>query len=111
MQLSVKRLEALIAKYGSDTVRASINHAISNSEKRFREEVSGWADGSYPATVLIDHDTMGTKDVRVQVTCTIKGDQLTVDLTGTDDRPELVGVWNTYRQHAVLCDDAACRRR
>src|SRR3546814_10355014 len=25
-----------------------------------------------------------------------KGDQLTVDLTGSDDRPELVGVWNTF---------------
>jgi N-methylhydantoinase B len=96
VQLSVKRLEALIGKWGSDTVRAAINHAIGTSEKRFREEVSRWRDGSYDATVLIDHDTMGTKDVRVQVFCTIKGDQLTVDLTGTDDRPELVGVWNTF---------------
>jgi N-methylhydantoinase B len=26
----------------------------------------------------------------------VKGDQLTVDLTGTDDRRELVGVWNTF---------------
>ena len=24
------------------------------------------------------------------------GDQLTVDLTGTDDRQDLVGVWNTF---------------
>jgi N-methylhydantoinase B len=96
VQLSVKRLEALIAKYGSDTVRAAINHAISTSERRFREEVSNWRDGNYDATVLIDHDTMGTKDVRVQVCCSIKGDQLTVDLTGTDDRQELVGVWNTF---------------
>ncbi|MEY2927847.1 MAG: hypothetical protein RL367_2324, partial [Pseudomonadota bacterium] len=96
VQLSVKRLEALIAKWGSNTVRAAINHAIGTSEKRFREEVTKWQDGSYPATVLIDHDTMGTKDVRVNVTCTIKGDQLTVDLAGTDDRASLVGVWNTY---------------
>ena len=46
--------------------------------------------------MLIDHDTLGTKDVKVHVTCTVKGDQLTVDLTGTDDRAELVGVWNTF---------------
>ena len=55
-----------------------------------------WPDGAYEATVFIDHDTLGTKDVKVHVTCTVKGDQLTVDLTGTDDRPELVGVWNTF---------------
>ena len=48
------------------------------------------------ADVFIDHDTQGTKDVKVHVTCTVKGDQLTVDLTGTDDRQELVGVWNTF---------------
>ena len=96
VELSVKRLEALIARWGSDAVRATVNHAISTSEKRFRQEVSRWQDGRYEATVLIDHDTMGTKDVRVQVACTIAGDQLTVDLTGTDDRDALVGVWNTF---------------
>ena len=96
VQQSVKRLEALVTKWGGDTVRASINHAIATSEQRFREEVLCWRDGSYAAEVLIDHDTLGTKDVRVHATCTIQGDQLTVDLTGTDDRPELVGVWNTF---------------
>jgi N-methylhydantoinase B len=96
VQMAVKRLEALIAKWGSDTVRAAINHAIANSEQRFRAEVSRWRDGVYEADVFIDHDTMGAKDVRVHVACTVQGDQLTVDLTGTDDRQDLVGVWNTF---------------
>jgi N-methylhydantoinase B len=30
------------------------------------------------------------------VACTVEGDRLTVDLTGSDDRPELVCVWNTF---------------
>jgi N-methylhydantoinase B len=70
-----------------------------------REEVAKWQDGSYEATVLIDHDTAGTKDIKVHVTCTIEGDQLTVDLTGTDDRPDLVGVWNTFANSRsyVMC--------
>jgi N-methylhydantoinase B len=33
--------------------------------------------------------------VRVHVTCTVEADQLTIDLTGSDDRPELMNVWNT----------------
>jgi len=96
VQLSVKRLGELIRKWGSGRVKAAINYAVDHTEQRVRAEVAKWPDGSYAAQVLIDHDTQGTKDVKVQVTCTVAGDQLTVDLTGTDDRPELVGVWNTF---------------
>jgi len=96
VQHSVRLLQDLIRKWGSDVVKAAINYTIDHTEKRVREEVARWADGTYEADVLIDHDTMGTRDVKVHVACTIAGDQLTVDLTGTDDRPELVGVWNTF---------------
>jgi N-methylhydantoinase B len=96
VQHAVKLLQGFIRKWGTDKARAAINHNIEHSERRFREEVKKWRDGTYAADVYIDHDTLGTKDVKVHVTCTIKGDQLTVDLTGTDDRQELCGVWNTY---------------
>ena len=76
--------------------RRPINYNIDHTEKRFREEIAKWPDGNYEADVFIDHDTLGTKDVKVHVACMVQGDQLTVDLTGTDDRPELVGVWNTF---------------
>lgn len=96
VQHCVKLLEDVLKKWGSDVVRAAINANIEQTEKRFRAEVAKWPDGKYEADVLIDHDTLGTKDVKVHVACTVRGDQLTVDLTGTDDRPELVGVWNTF---------------
>jgi N-methylhydantoinase B len=96
VQLSVKRLQDVLRKWGTDVVKAAINYNIDHTEQRVRAEVARWRNGTYEATVLIDHDTLGTKDVKVHVACTIKGDQLTVDLTGTDSRPELVGVWNTF---------------
>ncbi|WP_033925849.1 hydantoinase B/oxoprolinase family protein [Sphingomonas sp. 35-24ZXX] len=96
VQKATERLSALIADWGTDTIWAAINHSIHTSERQMREQVSRWPDGSYSAEVFIDHDTVGTPDVRVNVTCTIDGDQLTVDLTGTDDRKNLVGVWNTF---------------
>jgi N-methylhydantoinase B len=96
VQHAVRRLQDLLRKWGAEKVKAAINYNIEQSEKRFRQEVAKWPDGQYEATVLIDHDTQGTKDVKVHVTCTVKGDQLTIDLTGTDDRQELVGVWNTF---------------
>ncbi len=96
VQQGVKRLEALADQWGADRMRAAINHSIDHTEQRVREEVARWTDGRYEAEVFIDHDTLGTPDIRVCVACTIDNDQLTVDLTGTDDRQELVGVWNTY---------------
>jgi len=96
VQHCVKRLEGIVQRWGADTVKAAVNYNIEQTEKRFREEIAKWPDGSYSADVLIDHDTLGTKDVKVHATCTVKGDQLTVDLTGSDARPELVGVWNTF---------------
>ena len=96
VQQSVKMLESLIGKWGAGVVKAAINASIDQTERRVREAVLAWPDGAYEGTVFIDHDTMGTKDIKVHVTCTIAGDQLTVDLTGTDDRQDLVGVWNTF---------------
>ena len=96
VQRAVTSLQGVIRKWGGDAVKAAINHNIAHTEQRVRDEITQWPDGVYDATVYIDHDTQGTKDVKVQLSCTVKGDQLTVDLTGTDDRPNLVGVWNTY---------------
>ena len=96
VQHAVKLLQGLVRKWGTDLVRAAINYNIEHSEQRFRDEVRKWRDGTYSADVFIDHDTLGVKDVHVHVACTVKGDKLTVDLTGTDDRQELTGVWNTY---------------
>ena len=96
VQKGVQQLEALVQKWGADTVRAAINHSIVHTEQRVRDAVSRWPDGRYSAEVFIDHDTAGTPDIRVCVACDIQGDQLTIDLTGTDDRPHLVGVWNTF---------------
>jgi N-methylhydantoinase B len=96
VQHCVKLLQDLVRKWGADVVKAAVNYNIEHTEKRLREEVAKWPDGRYEAEVHIDHDTAGTKDIRVHVACIVEGDQLTVDLNGTDDRQDLVGVWNTY---------------
>jgi len=96
VQKGAERIAALVARHGAGAIRAAINHSIDQTERQFRAEVGGWPDGTYRATVFIDHDTAGTKDVRVEVAVQVTGDSLTVDLSGTDDRPGLTGVWNTF---------------
>jgi N-methylhydantoinase B len=109
VQHCVLRLQELIRKWGSETIKAAVNFSIDTSERRFRETVAGWPDGVYSATVWVDHDTRGVKDVKVHVDCAVKGDQLTVDLTGSDERQDLVGVWNTFANSRgyVMCQLAA----
>jgi N-methylhydantoinase B len=95
-QLGARRLRELVDRYGVDVVKAATNANIALTERRFREAVASWPDGEHQADVWVDHDPFGTEDVHVHVTCRIEGDQLTVDLTGSDDRPELRTVWNSY---------------
>ncbi len=96
VEIAAKRLSALTTHHGADVIKAAINHSIAHTERRMKQEFSAWPDGTYEGTVLIDADTLGTKDVKVHVACAVQGDRLIVDLTGTDDRQELVGVWNTF---------------
>ncbi|HEY5761459.1 MAG TPA: hydantoinase B/oxoprolinase family protein [Steroidobacter sp.] len=96
VQHCVRLLQDVLRKFGSDVVKAAINYNIEQTEQRFRGEVARWRDGRYAADVFIDHDTQGVKDIKVHVECTVDGEQLTVDLTGSDARPELCGVWNTF---------------
>ncbi len=109
VQHAVRMLDDLLGKWGGETVKAAINHSIEHTERRVREEVAKWPDGRHEATVWIDHDTAGTKDIKVHVACTIAGNQLTVDLAGTDDRQNLVGVWNTFANSRsyVMCQVVA----
>ena len=96
VELGARLLGELIERYGADVVRAAINWNIAETERRFRSQVAAWPDGEYEADVFIDHDTVGNPDVHVHVSCRVRGDQLTVDMTGSDARPELVCVWNTF---------------
>ncbi len=95
-QLGARLLQELVNEYGAEPLKAAINANIDKTEARFREEVADWNDGSYAADVYIDHDTAGNRDVHVHVDCTISGDRLTLDFSGSDTRPELQAVWNTF---------------
>lgn len=96
VQAGVESLREICGQFGTETVKAAVNVNIDQTNERFRAEVADWPDGDYPADVWIDQDTAGNPDVHVKVTCKVEGDQLTVDMTGSDARPELINVWNTF---------------
>ena len=88
-QLGVRRLKELIQRYGVGAVRAAVDHSIAYAARRFREEVAAWPDGEYEADCYVDHDPIGNPDIHVHVKITVRGDQLTIDFTGSDTREGL----------------------
>ncbi len=94
-QLGAQRLGRIIERYGAASVEESVDYMIDYASRRFREEVAQWPDGAYEADAYVDHDPLGNPDVHLHVKVTVEGDALTIDFTGSDDRPELQA-WSTY---------------
>ena len=88
-QLGVRRLKATLARFGTAAVRQAVQYMITFAARRFREEVSRWPDGVYESDVYVDHDPKGNPDIHLHCKVTISGDHLTIDFTGSDDRPEI----------------------
>jgi N-methylhydantoinase B len=88
-QLGVARLKEVLARFGRRAVAAAVREIIAYAKRRFREEVARWPDGVYAADAWVDHDPHGRKDIRVHCTVTVRGSDLTVDFTGSDDRPDI----------------------
>jgi N-methylhydantoinase B len=94
-QTAARRLEDLLGRYGAATVEESVDYMIDYASRRFREEVSGWPDGTYEGDAYVDHDPLGNPDIHVHVKITVEGDRLTIDYTGSDSRPE-IQAWSTF---------------
>jgi N-methylhydantoinase B len=88
-QLGVRRLKEICERFGIETVRAAVRGIIGYAKRRFKEEVAKWPDGMYASDVYVDHDPHGKPDIHVHCTVTVNGSSLTIDFTGSDDRPDI----------------------
>jgi len=88
-QIGARRLGELCERYGNATVRQSVDAMVAYAQKRFRAEVSSWPDGVYESDTWVDHDPKGNPDIHVHCKVTISGSSITIDFTGSDERPEI----------------------
>ena len=90
-----ERLLTMADEYGLDTVQAVMRQGVVNVEQRLRERLRSLPDGVWRDVQYLDHD--GHQPNMRQIVCTItkRGDQLTVDFTGT--APEVEGFANCTR--------------
>ncbi|MGH9099165.1 MAG: hydantoinase B/oxoprolinase family protein [Acidimicrobiales bacterium] len=111
-RLAERRVRALIEKYGVDTVLGATRYMLDYSERRVRDRLAEWPDGTYAGRSVLDGDFAGTRDINVDCTIEIKGDEAVVDFTGSspqvrgyvNSRPGNTGSW-VYSSFSVVFPD------
>ncbi|MEM6565217.1 MAG: hydantoinase B/oxoprolinase family protein [Pseudomonadota bacterium] len=117
-RIGAARLLELVDRYGLETTMAAFHDLMDYSERLMRGAIAQLPDGDYSATTKIDgyldDPDPARRELPLVVTLKVRGDALTVDLTGTapqvSDRPinmPLIGtvdcsVWLTVR--SILLD-------
>lgn len=97
--IGARRVDAMIEKYGIETVTGSVDYVLDYSEARLRAEIASWPDGTYRGQSILDHDFAGGPEVPVQAAITVKGDGLTIDLSGS--HPQVPGFCNSVRANTI----------
>jgi len=82
-KLAERRLDELFTRYGCDTIYSAIERIFDETERKCRNVVRGIPDGVYEAESFLDPDTADkTQTVPIKVKVIVKGDDMTIDLTG-----------------------------
>ncbi len=119
-QIGAQRYLDLVHRYGRATVNGACEDLMDYSERMMRGAIRDIPDGVYKAETFIDgyqdDPDPARRDLKFAVAITVRGDALTVDLTGTSpqvsDRPINLpfegtvdcAVWLTLR--SILLDSA-----
>jgi N-methylhydantoinase B len=101
-----RRLLELFDRYGADTVVASWDDILAQSEREMRAAISEVPAGRYAAEDFYDDCGRGTDPLRVFVTVIVEGDEITVDFDGSSPqtRSGMNSAFNytlSYTWHAV----------
>jgi len=82
-RLAERRMEELLDKYGKDTVLAAIDQIFAETEQKCRNIVAKLPDGVYEAESVMDDDGIAKGEpIEIKARVTIKGSDMTIDLSG-----------------------------
>ena len=84
--VGVKRIKALVNKYGLDVFHKCTRMLMDYSESMVRRFLTSLPDGDYTGVDYLDDDGCEDKPVRVQVNVHIQGDRMKVDFDGSDSQ-------------------------
>lgn len=95
VKLGAQRVQGLAARYGTGALEATMAELMDRTERRVRAAIRDHADGRGEAEGFLDNDGVGEDPVRIAVAVEVRGDEVTVDFTGTD--PQMRGGMNCSR--------------
>ena len=77
-------LQRAASRYGIETVKAAMTELIAYTERVVRKAIEDIPDGVYEAEDYADTDGFSQDPVKIKVTLTVKGSEITVDFAGSD---------------------------
>jgi N-methylhydantoinase B len=88
-------LDALINRYGRETLSACVREMIDRSETQMRSYIEEIPDGTYHYEDFLDNDGIEDKPIKVKLALTVDGSSMHFDFTGSD--PAAKGPLNLAR--------------
>ncbi|HZD57281.1 MAG TPA: hydantoinase B/oxoprolinase family protein [Anaerolineales bacterium] len=82
-QRGVVRFQELVARYGFEEVEDYMQGLLEYTERMTRRLIESLPDGTYRFTDYLDDDGVSDQPVPITVAVTIRGDEATVDFTGS----------------------------
>jgi N-methylhydantoinase B len=96
----------LIARYGRESVQAAIAAIMDRSEATARAHTRSIPDGVYEAESFMDDDGISVgKPIPIRVRVTVKGDEMTIDLSGVSR--QVRGFYNSSITTGYACAQVA----
>lgn len=94
-EVAARRLVDVFERHGADTVLASMERFLDESENLMRKAIADAPDGVYSGEDHLDNDGVGDTPVKIAVDVTIQGDRMIFDFSRSD--PQVRGPVNaTY---------------
>ncbi|MBI3969519.1 MAG: hydantoinase B/oxoprolinase family protein [Chloroflexi bacterium] len=107
-RVAEQRLGELVERYGSETIFATMDEIIRHSEAEMRAAIRAIPDGVYGAEDYYDDYGRDTEPLKIKVTVTVAGDEISVDFTGSSPQTPsginaLINYTRAYSYFTVKC--------
>lgn len=86
-RIGERRLQAVMARYGTDTVLAAAERNCEITAAKLRQQIAAWPDGEFEGESFMDDDGIEVgKPLRVHVRVTKRGDAIRFDFSESADQ-------------------------
>ena len=83
--MGVRQIRALCGDYGKEVIKHAFAELLDRTERRVREELLSWPDGTFEAETFVDHDGVDLDTrLRLHVKVTKVADHITFDYSDTN---------------------------